>query len=150
MKNIYIIHMGGTIGMVPGPYGYTPKAGYLAERLAVLLEHYPLKIKMTFNEYLELIDSSDLEPSHWNCLAQDIADNYAMYDGFLVLHGTDTIAYTASALSFMLENLAKPVIFTGAQIPLYEQTSDGRKNLLDGLFYACQLKCSMIRYKGWY
>ena len=138
MKKIYIIYTGGTLGMVPGPYGYEPKAGHMAERLALLLQNHPLKIHMTFNEYPDLIDSSDLDPSHWNRIAQDIADNYAMYDGFIVLHGTDTAVYTASALSFMLENLAKPVIFVGAQIPLYERTSDGEKNLLDGVFYACQ------------
>jgi L-asparaginase len=138
MKKIYVIYTGGTMGMVPGPYGYEPKPGYLAHRLALILQNHPLKMHMTFNEYPILIDSSDLMPGDWNRIAQDIADNYALYDGFVVLHGTDTAAYTASALSFMLENLAKPVILVGAQISLYERSSDGEKNILDGLFYACQ------------
>ena len=69
------------------------------------------------HEYNPVIDSSDMTPAHWLAIANDIQANYADYDGFVVLHGTDTMAYTASALSFMLENLQKPVIITGSQIP---------------------------------
>ncbi len=67
-----------------------------------------------------LLDSSDVQPSHWVKLATLIKENYDNYNGFVILHGTDTMAYSASALSFMLENLSKPVIFTGAQLPIWD------------------------------
>jgi L-asparaginase len=79
------------------------------------------------------IDSSDMEPKHWVKIAQVISDNYNLYDGFVVLHGTDTMAYTASALSFMLENLGKPVIITGAQLPIGKLRTDGKENLLTSI-----------------
>ena len=88
------------------------------------------------HEYCPLIDSSDMNPSHWQLIADDIKDKYADYDGFVVLHGTDTMAYTASALSFMLENLTKPVIVTGSQIPLSQLRSDGQVNLLNAMYLA--------------
>jgi L-asparaginase len=88
------------------------------------------------HEYSPLIDSSDMNPSHWQLIADDIKDKYADYDGFVVLHGTDTMAYTASALSFMLENLTKPVIVTGSQIPLSQLRSDGQVNLLNAMYLA--------------
>jgi L-asparaginase len=83
-----------------------------------------------------LLDSSDMDPSDWQTIAQDIASNYAKYDGFIILHGTDTMAYTSSALSFMLEGLKKPVIITGSQIPLAQLRSDGQANLLNALYIA--------------
>ena len=79
------------------------------------------------------IDSSDMEPKHWVKIAQVIADNYEEYDGFVVLHGTDTMAFTASALSFMLENLGKPVVITGAQLPIGKLRTDGKENLLTSI-----------------
>ena len=79
------------------------------------------------------IDSSNMNPSHWVEIAQSIEENYASYDGFVVLHGTDTMAYTASALSFMLENLHKPVIITGSQLPIGEVRTDGEENLITAL-----------------
>jgi L-asparaginase len=82
---------------------------------------------------MEAIDSSNVTPSRWSELAHIIADNYAEYDGFVVLHGTDTMSYTASALSFMLENLSKPVIFTGSQIPMGILRTDGRENLITAI-----------------
>jgi L-asparaginase len=75
-------------------------------------------------------------PADWRIIAKDIQDNYLKYDGFIILHGTDTMAYTASALSFMFENLAKPVIVTGSQIPLAQLRSDGQANLLNALYIA--------------
>src|SRR5699024_175385 len=86
--------------------------------------------------YQPLIDSADMTPQEWQAIADDIAANYHRYDGFVILHGTDTMAYTASALSFMLENLARPVIVTGSQLPLAELRSDGQQNLLNALFLA--------------
>jgi len=79
------------------------------------------------------IDSSDMEPRYWVEMAHIIADNYAAYDGFVLLHGTDTMAYTASALSFMLENLSKPVIITGSQLPIGQLRTDGKENLLTSI-----------------
>ena len=79
------------------------------------------------------IDSSDMNPAHWVQIAQAIERHYASYDGFVVLHGTDTMAYSASALSFMLENLRKPVIITGSQLPIGEVRTDGEENLITAL-----------------
>lgn len=82
---------------------------------------------------MEAIDSSNVSPARWSELAHIIADNYDAHDGFVVLHGTDTMSYTASALSFMLENLSKPVIFTGSQIPMGILRTDGRENLITAI-----------------
>lgn len=79
------------------------------------------------------IDSSEIDPASWIRLVKIIADNYDTYDGFVVLHGTDTMAYTASALSFMLENLAKPVILTGSQLPIGMLRTDGKENLITAI-----------------
>jgi len=98
--------------------------------------HRPEMPLFTIHEYDPLIDSSDMTPTDWQIIADDIAANYDDYDGFVILHGTDTMAYTASALSFMFENLAKPVIVTGSQIPLADLRSDGQANLLNALHIA--------------
>jgi L-asparaginase len=90
------------------------------------------------HEYSPLIDSSDMGPGDWALLASDIGDNYHHFDGFVVLTGTDTMAYAASALSFMLESLGKPVVFTGSQIPLGEPYNDARKNLIMSIIFACR------------
>lgn len=136
-KKIYVAYTGGTIGMQASSHGYVPVAGYLAETLSNMPEfHHPEMPEFTLHEYAELIDSSDMEPQHWQQIAKDIQRNYGEYDGFIILHGTDTMAYTASALSFMLEDLEKPVIVTGSQIPLAELRSDGQINLLNALYIA--------------
>jgi len=136
-KHIYIAYTGGTIGMKPSDQGYIPAAGFLSETLAQMPEfHRPEMPLFTLHEYNNLIDSSDMNPSDWQRIADDIAANYDKYDGFIILHGTDTMAYTSSALSFMLENLSKPVIVTGSQIPLAELRSDGQVNLLNALYVA--------------
>lgn len=80
-----------------------------------------------------LIDSSDVNPDYWVKMARTVADNYDRYDGFVVLHGTDTMSYSASALSFMLENLRKPIVFTGSQLPIGVRRSDARENLLTAI-----------------
>ncbi len=82
------------------------------------------------------LDSSDFSPEDWVTLANQIAKNYHEFDGFVVLHGTDTMAYSASALSFMLEGLSKPVIFTGAQVPLSEIYNDAKRNLIVAILLA--------------
>ncbi|MFQ3249856.1 MAG: L-asparaginase [Glaciecola sp.] len=136
-KHIYVAYTGGTIGMKPSKSGFVPAAGYLSETLLKMPEFHRSEMPaFTIHEYEHLIDSSDMSPSDWQLIADDIADNYAQYDGFIILHGTDTMAYTSSALSFMLEDLDKPVIVTGSQIPLAELRSDGQTNLLNALYIA--------------
>lgn len=136
-KHIYIAYTGGTIGMKPSSKGFIPAAGYLTETLAKMPEFHRKEMpSFTIHEYDNLLDSSDMVPSDWQSIALDIAANYEKYDGFIILHGTDTMAYTSSALSFMLEGLQKPVIVTGSQIPLAQLRSDGQANLLNALFIA--------------
>ncbi|MFA0112129.1 asparaginase [Vibrio sp. 10N.261.46.E11] len=137
-KHIYIAYTGGTIGMQKSlDHGYVPVAGFMDKQLAAMPEfHRPEMPEYTIHEYSPLMDSSDMTPLDWQTIADDIRANYDKYDGFVILHGTDTMAYTASALSFMLENLGKPVIVTGSQIPLAELRSDGQANLLNALHIA--------------
>ena len=137
-KHIYIAYTGGTIGMQKSAdHGYVPVAGFMDKQLAGMPEfHRPEMPEYTIHEYSPLMDSSDMTPLDWQTIADDIRTNYDKYDGFVILHGTDTMAYTASALSFMLENLGKPVIVTGSQIPLAELRSDGQANLLNALHIA--------------
>jgi L-asparaginase len=131
--NILIIYTGGTIGMVRDK-----ETGSLHPVNGTeLYEHIPilgkLDYKIEFYSFDPLLDSSDMNPQHWVELVSVIEKNYEKYDGFVVLHGSDTMAYTASALSFMLENLNKPVILTGSQLPLGMIRSDGRENLITAI-----------------
>jgi len=136
-KSIYVAYTGGTIGMQRSEHGYVPVSGHLQQQLATMPEFHRAEMPdFTIHEYQPLIDSSDMTPEDWQSIADDIQQNYDLYDGFVILHGTDTMAFTASALSFMLENLAKPVIVTGSQIPLAELRTDGQQNLLNSLFVA--------------
>ena len=136
-KHVYIAYTGGTIGMKKVGATYAPVRGYLAERLAAMPEIDSSNLPAyTLNEYEPLLDSADTTPDVWQRIAADIAENYDAYDGFIVVHGTDTMAYTASALSFMLGGLGKPVILTGSQIPLAEVRSDARENLVTSLLIA--------------
>ncbi|MFC3093581.1 L-asparaginase 1 [Alteromonas sediminis] len=144
-KKIYIAYTGGTIGMRPSQSGYIPAPGFLADTLKKMPEFNREEMPLfTLREYPNLIDSSDMSPSDWQFIADDIASHYDSYDGFIILHGTDTMAFTASALSFMLENLSKPVIVTGSQIPLAELRSDGQENLLNALFIAANFPISEV------
>ena len=137
MKKIYVAYTGGTIGMKPTDSGYAP-----AENLMGLLEEkLPVNVRTSLpdfdlGEYEQLIDSSNIRPDNWKQIANDIASKYDQYDGFVVLHGTDTMAYSCSMISFMLRNLSKPVIFTGSQIPLCEARTDGLENLVGALSLA--------------
>ncbi|HGM9945390.1 TPA: asparaginase [Providencia rettgeri] len=136
-KSIYVVYTGGTIGMRHSPQGYVPVSGHLQTQLAQMPEfHRPEMPEFTIREHQPLIDSSDITPEDWQLIADDIRENYPLYDGFVILHGTDTMAFTASALSFMFENLKKPVIVTGSQIPLEALRSDGQTNLLNALYLA--------------
>ena len=118
-KKICIIYTGGTIGMVPGENGYIPSDGKLEDDLAAISDlRKPGMPAWEVIQFSPLLDSSNMSIPEWNKIGETIAANYERFDGFVILHGTDTMSYTASALSFMLENLDKPVVFTGAQIPL--------------------------------
>ena len=102
-----------------------------------IYEEFPslkrLKVDIEAISITPAIDSSNVSVENWAVMARMIRDNYAKYDGFVILHGTDTMSYSASALSFMLENLAKPVIFTGSQIPIGILRTDGRENLITAI-----------------
>ncbi|MBQ6315792.1 MAG: asparaginase [Mogibacterium sp.] len=136
-KNVCIIYTGGTIGMVPTENGYAPGKGTFAKQLAEIRDLYsPEMPAWDLVEFDPLLDSSNITFEQWNQIAETIRDNYDHYDGFVVLHGTDTMSYTASALSFMLEGLSKPVVLTGSQIPLCRLRSDGKDNLIASLMIA--------------
>ncbi|MFH0946532.1 MAG: asparaginase [Planctomycetota bacterium] len=136
-RRVYVVYTGGTIGMRWSPLGYRPAPGFLEQLAGEMPElHSPDFPSCQVNEYSPLLDSSEMTPANWVEIAGDIARNHDRYDGFVVLHGTDTLAYTASALSFMLLGLKKPVIVTGSQLPLCEVTSDGRHNLITALLLA--------------
>ncbi|MDO6446989.1 asparaginase [Colwellia sp. 1_MG-2023] len=136
-KRIYIAYTGGTIGMKASKNGYIPVKGHLTESINAMPDFHREEMPdFTIHEYQPLIDSSNMTPADWQRIADDIDKNYHAYDGFVVLHGTDTMAYTSSALSFMFENLSKPIIVTGSQIPFSQLRSDGQVNLLNSLFIA--------------
>lgn len=136
-KRVYIVYTGGTIGMQATADGYAPAPGFLAAQLATMPElHNPAMPAYDIHEYDPLLDSANMTPADWLKIAQDIAAHYDAYDGFIVLHGTDTMAYTASALPFMLQGLGKPVILTGSQLPLCEVRNDARENLITVLLIA--------------
>ncbi|MCK4257873.1 MAG: asparaginase [Halanaerobiales bacterium] len=140
-KRVYIVYTGGTIGMTPSPDGYVPTSGYLKRQMEAICElKSDIMPEYDIHEYDPLLDSSNMTPDNWITIAADIAKNYNNYDGFVVIHGTDTMAYTASALSFMLEGLQKPVIITGSQIPLCEVRNDARENLITAIMIAGNYK----------
>lgn len=123
--------------MVPTENGFAPKQGVLLEELKNIRDlSSPDMPVWDLIEFEPLLDSTNIRYEQWNSIADSIALYYDKYDGFVVLHGTDTLAYSASALSFMLEGLDKPVVFTGAQIPLCELRSDGRDNLITSMMIA--------------
>jgi len=134
-KHIYIAYTGGTIGMRRSDSGWQPAPGFLAEAMAGMpdlkAEEMP---SYEIHEFDSLLDSSNMTPQGWIKIARQIDENYFNgYDAFIVLHGTDTLAYTASALSMFLAGLDKPVIVTGSQIPLCQPRNDARENLVTAL-----------------
>uniref|UniRef100_A0A915CJA0 asparaginase n=4 Tax=Ascarididae TaxID=6250 RepID=A0A915CJA0_PARUN len=160
-SRVLVLYTGGTIGMKCIDGVYCPEQYYLARAIRELpplndkdyitahygdaqvkpfclppIRHMKKRIVYWVVEYEPLLDSSDMTYDDWIRIGKDIRKAYEQYDGFVVLHGTDTLAYTACALSFMLENLGKPVIITGAQIPVCEVRSDGRENLIGALIIA--------------
>lgn len=136
-KRILMIHTGGTIGMVRTPQGYAPRKEAFHALLDALPElHAQAMPRWDILDMDPLLDSSNITVVEWNAIARMIADHYDAYDGFVILHGTDTMAYTASALSFMLRFNNKPVVLTGSQIPLCELRNDARDNLVTALMIA--------------
>ncbi|SPP31226.1 L-asparaginase 1 [Arsenophonus endosymbiont of Aleurodicus floccissimus] len=119
-------------------HGYVPAFGHLLQKQLTSMPafHRAEMPNFTIREHNPLIDYANMTPQDWQCIADDISDNYENYDGFVILHGTDTMEFIASALSFMFDNLDKPIIVTGPQIPLEALRSDGQTNLLNALYLA--------------
>ena len=131
--SILLIYTGGTIGMIENP-----ETGVLESfNFQHLKDNMPELKKLGYSvatiQFDPPMDSSEMGPDSWMKIVKIIADNYQKYDGFVVLHGTDTMSYTASALSFMLENLSKPVILTGSQLPIGMLRTDGKENLITAI-----------------
>ena len=132
-RSVLLIYTGGTIGMMKNPvtgalenFNFDQLLEYVPERKGFNLNIYAIAFEPP-------MDSSDISPESWSQLVQIIYSNYEQYDGFVILHGTDTMAFTASALSFMLEGLMKPVILTGSQLPIGALRTDGKENLLTAI-----------------
>lgn len=134
---VCILYTGGTIGMRQTPGGYTPAPGYLEAQMAALPEfQHPALPDYEIQEFEPLLDSANMAPDDWLKIARAVLAAYASFDGFVVLHGTDTMAFSASALAFLLDGLGKPVILTGSQIPLGRVRSDAVDNLVTALLIA--------------
>ena len=132
-NSVLLIYTGGTIGMIENSATGSLEAFDFNHLKEYLPDFSMLKCKIDCFQFDPPIDSSDMNMERWVKIVRIIQDNYSRYDGFVVLHGTDTMAYTASALSFMLENLDKPVILTGSQLPIGKLRTDGKENLITAL-----------------
>ncbi len=132
-SSILIIYTGGTIGMKQDPIDGSLRPYDFSQIMREVPELRKFAMKIDTYNFSPLIDSSDVEPSLWVTLANLIKEKYDEYDGFVILHGTDTMAYSASALSFMLEGLTKPVVFTGSQLPVGVPRTDGKENLISAV-----------------
>lgn len=132
-NNVLLIYTGGTIGMNRNPHTGALEPFNFEHLLNNVPELKQFSINIATYQFDPPIDSSDMSPALWIDLAHIIANNYEQYDGFVILHGTDTMAYTASALSYMLENLTKPVILTGSQLPIGQLRTDGKENLITSI-----------------
>ncbi|BFU22503.1 L-asparaginase, putative [Entamoeba histolytica HM-1:IMSS-B] len=139
-SKVLIIYTGGTIGMLKGKNGLEPRKGYMGDVLRGMSE-IQSETAVTYDivELDPLLDSSSMSPSDWTRIGDVINAHYKNYDGFVVLHGTDTMQYTASALSFMFENLSKTIVVTGSQIPISEPYTDAKNNLISSLKVAAHL-----------
>lgn len=137
-KQVLVISTGGTISMVKDPVSGALHPAEWEEFKSFMPELDNEELEVSLMPFEHFVDSSDINPDIWAKLATMIYDNYDAYDGFVVLHGTDTMAYSASALSFMLENLNKPVVFTGSQLPIGVLRSDARENFLTAVEIAAE------------
>ena len=133
MRKVLLSSTGGTITMVRDKVSGALVPADMKTFRAYLPELSEGDLQVDIRAFQPLLDSSDVDPKSWAQMAQMIYDHYADYDGFVILHGTDTMSYSASALSFMLENLSKPVVFTGSQLPIGVLRSDARENLLTAI-----------------
>jgi L-asparaginase len=132
-SSVLLIYTGGTIGMIEDPISGLLKPFDFSNVSKQIPELNRLSIHVDYHLFDKAIDSSDMQPSNWRSIADLIHEKYQQYDGFVVLHGTDTMAYTASVLSFMLQGLQKPVIFTGSQLPIGIIRTDGKENLITAI-----------------
>jgi L-asparaginase len=136
---LLLLYTGGTMGMMPDPKtgALAPVPGYFTQQILNMAEmKHPRMPEFDIVEYDPLLDSACMGPANWVQMAGDVEKNYYSYDGFVIIMGTDTMAYAASALSFMLENLGKTVVFTGSQIPFCEVYNDARRNLIISMLFA--------------
>ena len=131
--SVLLIYTGGTIGMIQNPETGAWESFNFDHLLNFVPELKRFNYHISTYSFEPPIDSSDMEPYHWARLVRIVESNYDRYDGFVILHGTDTMAYTASAMSFMLENLSKPVILTGSQLPMGMLRTDGKENLITAI-----------------
>lgn len=131
--SVLLIYTGGTIGMINDPKTGSLKAFDFRHLSSQIPELERLNVTLSSISFPEPVDSSEMNPGLWASIAQIIHDNYQKYDGFVVLHGSDTMAYTASALSFMLQGLQKPVILTGSQLPIGTIRTDGKENIITAI-----------------
>ena len=147
-----MIYTGGTIGMVKDYASGALRAFDFNQLLKSIPELNQLDCKIETLSFEKPIDSSDMNPSHWINITEIIASNYEKHDGFVVLHGSDTMSYTASALSFLLENLSKPVILTGSQLPIGDLRTDAKENLITSIQIAALKKRgrAVVREVGLY
>ncbi|HWW39195.1 type I asparaginase [Pedobacter sp.] len=140
MTKLLIIYTGGTIGMVNNPQ----TGALIPFDFEQIQQNVPEMVRLNYqldvHSFDPILDSSNMHPDIWAKLARIIENKYAQYDGFVILHGSDTMAFTASALSFMLENLAKPVVLTGSQLPIGEIRTDAKENLITALEIAATKK----------
>src|SRR6201986_3106438 len=133
MSQILIIYTGGTIGMMSDPATKVLKPINFEQIMDNVPELDRLNCKIKVHSFDDIIDSSNMNPQIWSELAGLIEANYDLVDGFVILHGSDTMAFTASVMSFMLENLGKPVIFTGSQLPISAVRTDAKENLMTAI-----------------
>lgn len=142
MKKILLIGTGGTIASIQTEEGFTPDI--MGKQL---LEVAPAVSKMCEVDCVQVVnlDSTNMRPGHWILIAETIHENYDKYDGFVITHGTDTMAYTAAALSYMVQNSTKPIVLTGAQRPVGEAGSDVESNLVDAFAVACDANSAGVR-----
>ena len=133
IPNILLIYTGGTIGMIKNSETGALENFNFNDLLECIPELNLLDCNISSKSFSNPIDSSNMKPSNWIEIGTIIEDNYKNYDGFVILHGSDTMSYTASALSFMLENLSKPVIFTGSQLPIGDLRTDAKENLITSI-----------------
>ncbi len=135
MKNILMIGTGGTIASEMTPSGLTPELNSTQ-----LLSFVPRIGEMCHVDCVQLysLDSTNIRPAHWLGVAGAVRENYDRYDGFVISHGTDTMAYTAAALSYLIQGSPKPIVLTGAQKPIWFDGTDSKRNLTDAFLYACR------------